>query len=41
MTMTIVPIVGLIVAILVFKNKFILSDEKMEEITEKIKETNA
>jgi melibiose permease len=40
MTMTIVPIVGLIVAILVFKNKFILSDEKMKEITDKIKETN-
>lgn len=37
MTMTVVPIVGLFVAIIVFKKKFILSEEKMEEITTKIK----
>ena len=37
MTMTVLPIVGLFVAIIVFKKKFILSEEKMEEITTKIK----
>jgi melibiose permease len=37
MTMTIVPIAGLFIAILVFKKKFILSEEKMEEITKQIK----
>ena len=36
MTMTIVPIIGLIIAIICFKKKFILTDEKMEEITSEL-----
>lgn len=40
MTMTIIPIVGLFVAIAVFKKKFILNEEKMAEITEKIRKRN-
>ena len=37
MTMTIIPIVGLFVAIIVFRKKFILTDEKVEEIAQEIK----
>ena len=37
MTMTIIPIIGLIVAIIVFRKKFILTEKKMEEITEALK----
>ena len=37
MTMTIIPIVGLFVAVMLFKKKFILSDEKMEEINAELK----
>ena len=37
MTMTIIPIVGLFVAIFVFSKKFILTDEKVEEIAGQIK----
>ena len=37
MTMTIIPIVGLFVAIIVFRKKFILTDEKVEEIAAQIK----
>ena len=37
MTMTIVPIIGFIIAIICFKKKFILTDEKMEEITSELK----
>lgn len=40
MTMTIIPIIGLILAIIVFKTKFILSEEKMNEITDEIKRRN-
>ncbi|MBO6162340.1 MAG: MFS transporter [Eubacterium sp.] len=36
MTMTIIPVVGLIIAILVFKKKFILTDEKVEELAQEI-----
>ena len=36
MTMTIIPIVGLILAIIVFRKKFILTDEKVEELAEEI-----
>ncbi len=36
LTMTIIPIVGLLIAILVFKKKFILTDEKVAEISEQI-----
>jgi len=35
-TMTIFPIIGLILAILLFKKKFILSEQKMNEIAEKL-----
>ncbi len=38
MTMTIVPIVGLFIAVLVFKKKFLLTEEKMKEIEEQLKE---
>ena len=38
LTMTIVPIVGLLIAILVFKKKFILTDEKIVEISAQIQE---
>ncbi len=37
MTMTIIPIIGLFVAILIFKKKFILTEEKMNEITDELK----
>lgn len=37
MTMTILPIIGLLAAFAVFKTKFILTEEKIEEITEKLK----
>ncbi len=38
MTMTIIPIIGLIVAILWFRKKFILTDEKVLEIAEQVKD---
>ena len=38
MTMTIIPIVGLIIAIIWFKKRFILTDEKVEEISAQVKE---
>ena len=41
MTMTIIPIAGLIVAILLFRKKFILSEKKMKEISDQIQERNA
>ena len=37
MTMTIIPIIGLFVAIFIFRKKFILTEEKMNEITEELK----
>lgn len=36
LTMTIIPIVGLFLALLVFKRKYILTDEKLEEINAKL-----
>jgi melibiose permease len=36
--MTLIPIIGLIVAFVIFVRKFILTDEKVEEITKAIKE---
>ncbi len=36
MTMTIIPIVGLIAAIILFRKKFILTDEKVEELATEI-----
>ena len=37
MTMTIIPIIGLFIAIVVFSRKFILTEEKVEEITKELK----
>lgn len=36
-TMTVIPIIGLIVALIWFKNKFILTDKKIEEISKEVK----
>jgi melibiose permease len=38
LTMTIIPIIGLVVAILWFRKKFILTDEKVLEIADQVKE---
>lgn len=40
MTMTIIPIIGLVFAIVWFKKKYILTDEKIEEIAEELKTRN-
>ncbi|SDH30390.1 melibiose permease [Pseudobutyrivibrio sp. 49] len=40
MTMTIIPIIGLVFAIIWFKKKYILTDEKIEEIAEELKTRN-
>ena len=37
-TMTVFPIVGLIIAVVLFKKKFILSEQKMNEIAEKLQQ---
>ena len=37
MTMTIIPIIGLFVAIVIFFKKFILTEEKVNEINEQLK----
>lgn len=37
MTMTILPVIGLLVAIVVFAKKFILTEEKVEEIAQQLK----
>lgn len=39
-TMTVFPIVGLFIAILLFKKKYILSEEKMNEIAEKLQQNS-
>ena len=38
MTMTVIPIIGLVIAALYFRKKFLLTDEKVEEIAAKLKE---
>lgn len=38
MTMTVFPIIGMILALLVFRKKFILNEEKVEEIAQKLRE---
>ncbi|MBO5371893.1 MAG: MFS transporter [Lachnospiraceae bacterium] len=38
MTMTVLPIAGLLVAVFLFHKKYILTEEKVAEITEKVKE---
>jgi hypothetical protein len=40
MTMTIIPIIGLIVAIAIFYKKFILTEEKMASITDELSKRN-
>ena len=35
-TMTIIPIIGLIVAAVMFRKKFILTDEKLQEINDQL-----
>lgn len=37
MTMTIVPLIGLLIAVFLFHKKYILTDEKVEEIAETVK----
>lgn len=37
MTMTVIPVIGLVMAVFYFKNKYILNEEKLEEICKKIK----
>ena len=37
-TMSLVPVVGMLIAIIVFKNKYILTDEKLKEISQKLSE---
>jgi melibiose permease len=39
-TMTIIPIIGLFIAVLWFKKKYILTDKKIEEITKEIHKNN-
>lgn len=41
MTMTILPVIGLIIAIMVFRKRFILTEEKMVEIESEIKTRNS
>lgn len=41
MTMTIIPIIGLIIAIFVFAKRYVLTDEKLEEIAAELKKRNA
>jgi melibiose permease len=38
MTMTVFPIIGMLLAIFLFYRKYILTEEKVEEITENLKE---
>ena len=40
MTMTIIPVIGLIIAVIVFKKKFILTEKKMDEITIELSQRN-
>ncbi len=41
MTMTVIPVAGLLAAVFVFHRKYILTEEKVEEISEKIREKRA
>ena len=38
MTMTVIPIIGIIIATIVFNRKYILTEEKVEEIARLVKE---
>ena len=37
MTMTIIPVIGLIIAFFWFRKRYILTDEKVEEIAAEVK----
>lgn len=41
MTMTVIPIIGLLIAVFVFRKNFILTEEKVEEIAAQIKQKRA
>ncbi|MDE6750881.1 MAG: glycoside-pentoside-hexuronide (GPH):cation symporter [Lachnospiraceae bacterium] len=41
MTMTVIPIIGLLIAVFVFRKKFILTEAKVEEIAAQIKQKRA
>jgi len=41
LTMTIIPIIGLIIAIVWFRKRFILTDEKVEEISRQVRQLEA
>ncbi len=41
MTMTVIPAIGLLIAVFLFRQKFILTEEKVEEIAAQIKEKRA
>jgi melibiose permease len=36
MTMTVLPIAGLLIAVFIFTRKYMLTDEKLREITEEL-----
>ena len=38
MTMTVLPIIGLVIALFYFRKKFLLTQEKVDELTRKLKE---
>ena len=40
MTMTVIPVIGLLIAVFYFHRKYILTEQKMEEIMERIKENH-
>ncbi len=40
-TMTLLPIIGLVIAFLIFRKKFLLTEKKVEEITEELKAKTA
>ena len=41
MTMTVIPIIGLVIAFFWFRKKFILNDQKVEEIANEVKKLHA
>jgi melibiose permease len=41
MTMTLIPVLGLIIAVLVFRKKYILTDDKVRELAQEITKKRA
>ena len=41
MTMTVIPIIGLLIAIFWFRKKYVLTDEKVEQIASEVKALHA